>query len=67
MKHRHPLATFPYWTPASAGVARSLEWRGAEGAILHRFLFSREGGSPVSIPAFAGKQFWGTLVPAASC
>ncbi len=65
-RSRSSLAS-PNWAPAYAGVVRSLEWRGAEGAILHRFLFSREGGSPVSIPAFAGKQFWGALVPAASC
>ncbi|MBP2515169.1 hypothetical protein J3A66_003431 [Sphingomonas sp. PvP018] len=65
-RSRSSLAS-PNWAPAYAGVVRSLEWRGAEGAILHRFLFSRAGGSPVSIPAFAGKQFWGALVPAASC
>ena len=67
MLRSHFSLASPNWAPAYAGVVRSLEWRCAEGAILHRFLFSREGGSPVSILAFAGKQFWGALVPAASC
>ena len=65
-RSRSSLAS-PNWAPAYPGVVRSLEWRGAEGAILPRFVFSRERGSPVLILAFAGKQFWGTLVPAASC
>ncbi len=65
-RSRSSLAS-PNWAPAYAGVVRSLEWRCPEGAILHRFLFSRESGSPVWIPAFAGKQFWGALVPAALC
>lgn len=65
-RSRSSLAS-PNWAPAYAGVVRSLEWRGAEGAILPRFVFSRERGSPVLILAFAGKQFWGALVPAASC
>ncbi len=65
-RSRSSLAS-PNWAPAYPGVVRSLEWRGAEGAILPRFVFSRERGSPVLILAFAGKQFWGALVPAASC
>ena len=44
---------FPNWAPAFAGVV-------ANGtALIQAYslpLFSREGGSPVWIPAFAGKQ-----------
>jgi uncharacterized membrane protein YedE/YeeE len=66
MKHRHPLATFPYLTPASAGVLFGFGWRGAHGATSPSVLFSREGGSPVWVPAFAGTQ-WGARTPALTC
>ncbi len=66
MQRRHSLATFPTWAPAFAGVADwfagvvlGLAWRGAELqlAASPRSLYSREGGSPVWVPAFAGKHF----------
>ena len=64
--HRRLLAMLPNWTPASAGVVFRFEWRGAHGATSPRVLFSREGGSPVWIPAFAGTQ-WGARTPALTC
>ena len=48
-------------TPAKAGVVGSYRGASAIGVARvtageHPFLVSREGGSPVWIPAFAGKQ-----------
>ncbi len=59
MQDRPSLATFPNWAPASAGVVPKFGWRGAERMIAPRPLFSREGGSPVWVPAFAGKHSYG--------
>ena len=52
---RAPLAPSPNWAPASAGeVCRAAVVLLIGG--VHSSLFSREGGSPVWVPAFAGKQ-----------
>ena len=59
MQERPSLATSPNWSPASAGVVSRFGWRGAECATSKRALFSREGGSPVWVAAFAGKQSCG--------
>ena len=55
----HSLLTPPNWAPAFAGVVLGFERRGAECATYPLFLFSREGGSPGWIPAFAGKHSYG--------
>ena len=51
----------PNWTPASAGVVFWFGWRGLEVqlAVTPASLFTREGGCPVWVPAFAGKQSCG--------
>ncbi len=67
MTHRHPSETFPNWAPAFAGVVPGLGWRGVYSATSLRALFTHAGGSPVWVPAFAGKQYWGAPAPAASC
>ncbi len=65
IQHRLSSATSPNWAPSFAGVADRFAavvlgfgWRGAEVqlATFLRFLFSREGGSPVWVPAFAEKH-----------
>ena len=66
MQRRHSLAMSPNWAPAFAGVADRFAgvvlgfgWRGVNCATVPRSLFSREGGSPVWVPAFAGEQSCG--------
>ena len=67
MQHRHSLATSPNWAPASAGVVFGYEWIALNLTGSLPSLFSREGGSPDWVPAFAGKQAEGRPGLAASC
>ncbi|SFO39807.1 hypothetical protein SAMN05428984_3909 [Sphingomonas sp. OK281] len=52
------LAASPNWPPAFAGVAAVLDAERTRTNRRSLTLFSREGGSPVWVPAFAGKQQW---------
>jgi hypothetical protein len=63
------LPMSPNWAPAFAGVVEGLGWSKDEPASmrLSRFLFSREGGSPVWVPAFAGEQSESAQKAAAPC
>ncbi len=61
------LPLFPNWAPAFAGVVLGLRGSESNSMLPSPFLFSREGGSPVWVPAFAGKQSWGVLALAAPC
>jgi len=69
MQHRPSLATFPNWAPAFAGVVASVGQRGCEFqlTVIPGSLFSREGGSPVWAPAFAGEHSEGRPGSTASC
>ncbi len=65
MQYRASLATFPNWAPAFAGVVASVGQRGCEFqlTVIPRPLFSREGGSPNWVSAFAGKQSETAMAP----
>ena len=56
MQDRPSLGTAPKWAPASAGVVFGYEWNASNLAGSFPSLFSREGGSPDWVPAFAGKH-----------
>ena len=55
------LSMFPNWAPAFAGVV------GLSRYPSPRSLFTREGGCPAWVPAFAGKQSEGLQGSAAQC